>query len=411
MKACARARLGLRHRIGLFCSVLLGLAILCRGGPDAVEPASPRRERPRATRAPVPIGSPSPSPSPALTALAPGRRGPPSNRSPRITRATLDRQHLCPGQSTFLRVDAEDPDDGDLRYRAIYHSATFGGPRFGFGRWLRFEAPEAPGTYGIVAVVEDPSRARDEVPLEVVVDDCDGPVPFEASELRMRHTELDAQVHEFDLDLALERARRSGPELEVVGWHFGDGTTHTASVHVRHRYPVVLDRRYSYYLVQAEVTVDGAPARIEYGLSFYSYAAANLHAGYVALAADVERGGDSADLIEYVVTFSNLTPFSAWAKEFELMCFDEAGVPRQKWREPLELTIPGETSLEQTLVLDRRRCPGGANYELFGEAEGGYAVGGLWSYKLRPSEPIRDHHAARERARLVLGASTTGDSE
>jgi hypothetical protein len=168
---------------------------------------------------------------------------------------------------------------------------------------------------------------------------------------------------------------------------------------------VVLNRRYSYYLVQADVSVDGSPARIEYGLSFYSYAAANLEAGYVALAADVERGDDSAASVDYVVTFSNLTPFSAWAREFEVNCLDRAGLPREKWRERLDLTVPGETSLEQSLQLDRQRCPGGASYELFGEADGGYAVGGLWSYKLRPSAPIADARAARERARLVLGAA------
>jgi hypothetical protein len=72
------------------------------------------------------------------------------------------------------------------------------------------------------------------------------------------------------------------------------------------------------------------------------------------------------------------------------------------WREPLELTVPGETSLEQTLTLDRGRCPGGANYELFGEAQGGYAVGGLWSYRLRPTAREPDAERARARARRVL---------
>jgi hypothetical protein len=395
-----RSRLGWRQRVALFCAIVLGLAIFCFGGSDAVEPPSTQRQRPLTKRTPGPIRAREESPKP----LASSKRAAPSNRPPRITHAALDRSRLCPGQSTFLRMAAEDSDDSDLRYRAIYHAATFGAPRFGFGRWLRFEAPEAPGTYGILAVVEDPSRARDEVPLEVVVEDCASPAPFDASELRIRHTELDAQVHEFDLGPALEHARRSGKSLEVVRWHFGDGETLAGTDRARHQYPVVLDRRYSYYLVQADVTIDGAPERVEYGLSFYSYAAANLHAGYVALAADVERGTDSTDVIQYVVTFSNLTPFSAWARDLELVCLDAGGVPREKWREPLDLTIPGEASLEQTLELDRRRCPGGASYELFGEADGGYAVGGLWSYKLRPTQPVSDRRAARERARLVLGS-------
>jgi hypothetical protein len=168
----------------------------------------------------------------------------------------------------------------------------------------------------------------------------------------------------------------------------------------------VLQRRYSYYLVRADVSIDGAPARIEYGLTMYSYAAANLDAGYVALAADVERGDDSGFAIDYVVTFSNLTPFSAWAREFELVCLDAAGLPRERWREPLDLTVPGEASLEQTLTLDRKRCPGGANYELFGEAQGGYAVGGLWSYRLRPTAREPDARRARARARRVLTQPT-----
>jgi hypothetical protein len=167
----------------------------------------------------------------------------------------------------------------------------------------------------------------------------------------------------------------------------------------------VLNRRYAYYLVQADVSVDGVPERIEYGLSSYSYVAANLQAGYVALSADVERGDDAGASIDYVVTFSNLTPLSAWAREFEVVCLDAAGVARETWREPLALTVPGETSLEQSLQLDRRRCPGGASYELFGEAEGGYAVGGLWSYKLRPSAPVTDVRGARQRARLALGSA------
>jgi len=250
--------------------------------------------------------------------------------------------------------------------------------------------------------VEDPARARDEVPLELVVDPCDTPAGFDASQLAMRHTELDAMVHEFDLGAAEARAREAGKALEVVSWSFGDGATRAGGLRARHQYPVVLQRRYSYYLVRADVNVDGVPARIEYGLTAYSYAAANLDAGYVALAADIERGDDSGPSIEYVVTFSNITPFSAWAREFELSCLDAAGLPSERWREPLDLTVPGETSLEQTLKLDRQRCPGGASYELFGEAQGGYAVGGLWSYRLRPTARELDPKRARERARLAL---------
>ena len=112
--------------------------------------------------------------------------------------AALDRNHLCPGESTFLRMTADDPDDDDLRYRGTLLSPVFGAPRFGFGRWLRFEAPERAGRYDLIAVVEDAARARDEVPLEVVVDDCPSPPPFDASQLTMRHCELDSMVHEFD---------------------------------------------------------------------------------------------------------------------------------------------------------------------------------------------------------------------
>jgi hypothetical protein len=221
----------------------------------------------------------------------------------------------------------------------------------------------------------------------------------------MRHSELDAIVHEFDLSDAAARARAAGKRLEVVRWHFGDGATLAGGLRARHRYPVVLERRYSYYLVRADVSVDGAPAHIEHGLALYSYAAANLEAGYVALAADVERGDDSGAVIEYVVTFSNLTQLSAWARELELVCLDSAGLPRERWREPLDLTVPGDTSLEQTLTLDRGRCPGGANYELFGDAQGGYAVGGLWSYRLRPTARP-DGAGARDRARRVLTQET-----
>jgi len=326
------------------------------------------------------------------------------NTAPRFNSATLDQQELCPGQSTFLRMDAEDTDDTDLRYQVKYLSPQLGAPRFGFGRWLRYQAPERAGRYSLVAVVEDPERARDELQLEVTVKECEDRPAFAAEQLRISHTELDALVHEFDLSAAQRRARDAGHELSVVRWHFGDGQSAGAGLRARHHYPVVLDRRYSYYLVQAEAELDGAPLRIEYGLSFYSYAAANLESGYVALAADVERGDDSVESIEYVVTFSNLTPFGAWARELQLTCLDAAGVPSARWRERLDLTVPGEASLEQTLSLDRVRCPGGARYELFGEADGGYAVGGLWSYRLRPGAPpaVEDLAVARRRARLVL---------
>jgi hypothetical protein len=236
----------------------------------------------------------------------------------------------------------------------------------------------------------------------VVVEVCEGH-PDVGTELRIRHTELDAMVHEFDLREAQRRARAAGKELSVLRWSFGDGASAGTGLTARHHYPVVLDRRYSYYLVQADVRLDGEPLRIEYGLSFYSYAAANLEAGYVALAADVERGDDAGESIDYVVTFSNLTPFAAWARELELTCLDAAGVPTARWRERLDLTVPGEVSLEQTLQLDRVRCPGGARYELFGEADGGYAVGGLWSYRLRPRTAPKDPGEVRRRARLSLG--------
>jgi hypothetical protein len=328
-----------------------------------------------------------------------------SNATPHITRATLDEPVLCTGQSTLLRIEAEDPDDTDLRYQAMYLSPASGAPRFGFGRWLRFVAPEHAGRYGLVAVVEDPSRARDELPLEVVVENCDSRPELDPAELRMRHTELDAMVHEFDMNEARERARDAGKELRVLGWHFGDGESASASLTARHHYPVVLDRRYAYYLVTADVSLDGVPLTVEYGLSFYSYAAANLDSGYVALAADVARGDDKSPSVEYVVTFSNLTPFAAWARELEVTCLDAAGLPEARWRERLDLTVPGETSLAHVVRLDRKRCPGGASYELFGEADGGYAVGGLWSYRLRPTLPVADRNAARERARLVLGTA------
>lgn len=384
--------------LALLGLLALGLMLWSLADSSRPEPALARRETPvrqRFPSRPLLARDAPPVPAESSRAAAP-------NQPPRITSARLDRTRLCSGESTFLRVTAEDPDDSDLRYRATYLSASLGAPRFGFGRWLRFQAPEQPGTYGLVAVVEDPTRARDEVPLEVVVEDCATPPPFDASQLRMKHTELDAQVHELDLSDAQARAREAGKELVVTRWNFGDGETAEGGIIARHAYPVVLSRRYSYYLVQAEVRVDGVPARIEYGLSFYSYAAANLESGYVALAADVERGDDARSAVDYVVTFSNLTPFAATAEEIEVVCLDAAGVPADKWRERLELTVPGETSMDHGLTLDRRRCPGGATYELFGQAESGYSVGGLWSYKLRPSVRDSDPRRGRERARLVL---------
>jgi hypothetical protein len=388
-----------RHALALLS--LLGLGALLyglRGTPALEAPApAPGVVRPRAVRAQARATPPAAAP--------PAEKPPAPNAAPRLTLAALDRTHLCPGESTFLRMSAEDPDDVDLRYQVTYVSGVLGAPRFGFGRWVRFQAPERAGRYGVIAVVEDPGRARDERPLELVVDDCgDAPRPFDSSALRIQHTELDAVTHEFDLSDARARARAAGKTLEVSSWSFGDGATAAGALVARHQYPLVMDRRYSYYLVRADVQLDGAPERIEYGLSFYSYAAANLQAGYVALAADVERGDDAAREISYVVTFSNVTPLSAWAREMELECLDAAGLPREKWREPLDLTVPGDTSLEQTLELDRERCPGGASYELFGEAEGGYAVGGLWSYKLRPSAASTDVREARERARRVWSA-------
>jgi hypothetical protein len=367
--------------------------------PLATPRATPESPRPR------------PTPAPFLAEARGEPLAPRPNRAPRITSATLDRAHLCPGESTFLRVTAEDADDTDLRYRATYLSAALGAPRFGVGRWQRFRAPDRAGRYGLVAVVEDPAHARDEVPLEVIVDDCATPPAFDPAQLEIQHSELDALVHQFDLSLAQKQARDAGKALEVVRWHFGDGEEATGGLRVRHQYPAVTSRRYSYYLVQADVLVGGAPARIEYGLPFYSYAAANLAAGYVALAADVERGDDSAASIDYVVTFSNLTALSASAFELELVCLDAAGMPREKWREPLDLTVPGETSLEQSMTLDRQRCPGGATYELFGQAEGGNATGGLWAYKLRPTAAPTDPRAARDRARRVLSASATRESQ
>jgi hypothetical protein len=398
MTAQRRRRLSL----GLALVIGVGVGLLGLGGSTPVPaPAPPQPAVTAVHRAPPRAPAPA-----ALAPRPPLQRRASPNRAPRILNAALDRTHLCPGESTFLRVTADDPDDDDLRYRATLLAPTFGAPRFGFGRWLRFEAPERAGRYGLIAVVEDAAHARDEVPLEVVVDDCPTPPPFDASQLAMRHAELDAMVHEFDLTEAAARAHEAGKRLEVVRWQFGDGATQRGGLRARHQYPVVLQRRYSYYLVRADVSVDGAPARIDYGLTLYSYAAANLDAGYVALAADIERGDDSGPAIDYVVTFSNLTPFSAWARDFEIVCLDGAGLSKERWREPLDLTVPGETSLEQTLTLDRERCPGGASYELFGEAEGGYAVGGLWSYRLRPTAREPDAERARARARSVLTQET-----
>jgi hypothetical protein len=337
-------------------------------------------------------------------ALEPAPTQQPPNAAPHMTSAVLDRSRLCPGESTFLRMTAEDADDTDLRYQAKYLSPRLGTPLFGFGRWIRYQAAEQPGVYPIVSFVEDPRGARDSVTLDVVVENCP---PRAASDLdpgtlRIAHRELDAQVHAFDLKAARERASRAGKSFQVLGWSFDDGSRAGGQLEVRHHYPVVLERRYSYYLVHADVSIDGVPERIEYGLNFYSYAAANLKSGYVALAADVERGDDTRPSIEYVVTFSNLTPYLAQAREFDVVCLDAAGLPRDKWQEPLELAVPGESSLEQTLQLDRQRCPGGASYELFGEAEQGLSVGGLWSYKLRPSAPPDTSPGTRERVRNVL---------
>ena len=386
---------------GLALLTTLVLAVLLFGW----QPAAPQ----------APAGTPEPTPRPLRrahvtppTAPAPTMAAAPTprqkrNATPTLASATLDRTLLCPGESTFLRMDGRDADDDDLRYQATLVSATLGTPRFGFGRWIRIDAPPEAGRYQVIAAVEDPARARAERALELRVETCDAPAPFDASQLRIQHEELDAAVHELSLSLARDVARRAGKTLEVVRWQFGDGSSGPGEIRTRHSYPIEMGRRHSYYLVTAEVSLDGEPARVEYGLSTYSYAAANLQAGYVALAADVERGDDSDDVVSYVVTFSNVTPYSALARELELTCLDAAGVPQARWREPLDLGVPGESSLEQTLQLDRRRCPGGASYELFGEADGGYAVGGLWSYKLRPSAPAGDARQARERARRVLG--------
>jgi hypothetical protein len=321
------------------------------------------------------------------------------NTPPQILSATLDRNHVCPGETTFLRVTAEDTEDLDLKYQSATYSPTLGTRLFGFGRWQRYQAASRPGRYELVSTVIDPSGARDAVSLELFVDDCPPRSDFDARELTIMHRELDSQVHEFDLSEAEDKAIQAGKRFELVRWTFGDGATATSGLSVRHLYPIVLDRRYSYYLVQADVAIDGQPQRIEYGLNFYSYAAANLKGGYVALAADVERGDDTGPSIDYVVTFSNPTPYAADAQQFQVVCLDASGLPHGAWREDLALTVPGQTSLEQTLSLDRARCPGGATYELFGEAEGGYKVGGLWSYKLRPSIPAGDVKAARESIR------------
>src|SRR5690606_1118392 len=191
------------------------------------------QRQPPASAPPRPASPPAP---PAAAPSTPRAGAPAPNQPPRITSATLDRSRLCAGESTLLRMTAEDPDDVDLRYRAIYRSPALGAPRFGFGRWLRFEAPERAGRHDLVAVVEDPARGRDEVALEVVVEECASPPPFDTSQLSMRHAELDALVHEFDLSDALARARDAGKELEVLRWHFGDGATAEGAPRVRHQY-------------------------------------------------------------------------------------------------------------------------------------------------------------------------------
>jgi hypothetical protein len=367
---------------------------------DAAGDEQSLRPAPRARPEPAEPGQARPAPS----AAAPPREltHVRTNTPPRIISAALDRSRLCPGESTLLRVTAEDAEDTDLRYQAKFLDPQRGTPLFGFGRWLRYEAASQPGQYAIVSFVQDPEGGRDSVSLSVVVEDCPQQTGFDAGLLRIEHRELDAQVHAFDLRRAERGAREAGKVLKVLSWNLGDGTSAGPELALRHHYPVVLSRRYSYYLVQAEISLDGVPRRLEYGLTFYSYAAANLKSGYVALAADVERGDDTRPAIEYVVTFSNLTPFLAEAREFDVICLDAAGLPRDRWQEPLHLTVPGESSLEQSLQLDRERCPGGATYELFGEAEAGHKTGGLWSYKLRPSTGPAADAAARNRARAVL---------
>jgi hypothetical protein len=376
-----------------------------RPAPASVSKVAPARLD--GTDSPAEPGKPAPQPSVPASEPAPPRQ---LNAAPHITSAALDRSHLCPGESTFLRVTAEDSDDSDLRYQAKFLSPHRGTPLFGFGRWIRYQAAEQPGAYEIVSFVEDPRGARDSVTLGVVVDDCPprGESDFDPASLRIEHRELDAQVHSFDLKGARERAVRAGKKFEVSSWSFDDGTSAGAELEIQHHYPVVLERRYSYYLVHADVRIDGVPRRIEYGLTFYSYAAANLKSGYVALAADVERGDDTRPSVEYVVTFSNLTPYLAEAREFDVVCLDAAGLPRDRWQEPLGLAVPGESSLQQTLQLDRQRCPGGASYELYGEAEQGFRVGGLWSYKLRPSARPDTGQGTRERVRGVLSQARRG---
>jgi hypothetical protein len=420
--APAARRTGKRWIAGVL-GVALGLAFLARKSErsHAAAPA-PEVEAPVLLSQAVLASAPSTSAAPPEAALAshasPSPRGPKKpNASPRILSAALDRSSLCPGESTWLRVSAEDPDDSDLRYQARYFSPELGRPVFGFGRWIRYQAPRRPGRYEVVPFVTDPSGARDSMTLGVTVEPCERAPGLSASELVIGHRELDAQTHQFDLGTARRRAESAGKSFEVRGWRFGDepsgaeknraeknsvGMSLAGKLEVRHRYPVVLGQRYSYYLVQAEVSIDGERRRLEYGLTFYSYVAANLKGGYVALAADVERGRDQSQQIEYTVTFSNPTPFAAYAREYEQVCLDEAGVPRLRRREPLDLTIPGDDALEQTFELDRAECPGGATYELFGETTGGYRTGGLWSYKFRPRAQPEDPAAARARAREVL---------
>ena len=96
----------------------------------------------------------------------------PDNIPPRILSATIDKKAVCKGESTFVRVKAEDPDDKDLQYQIAYFWPSARRTLFSFGRWTRWRAPPFPGSYEILAFVEDGRGGRAEARLQVKVDDC-----------------------------------------------------------------------------------------------------------------------------------------------------------------------------------------------------------------------------------------------
>ena len=326
------------------------------------------------------------------------------NAPPRIISATVDKPVVCRRESTMLRVEAEDPDDLELKYNAMSFSPTLGRPVYLFGRWVRWTAPAMAGTFEILPFVEDEHGGIARTAVQVVVEDCDfDPDKFDPDTLRITATPLDVRRYQFDLETATQQVEAAGHKLSIVGWHFGDGETAAGAVKVTHDYPIVFDTRYTYFLIQAEIEIDGEPHLLEHGLTYYSYPAANLKAGYVALAVKVDVTDESESRARLTATFYNVTPYAAHGELVKISCLGPGAVPIKEDKRAMSIEVPGDGHAVKKFEVDLEDCPGGTKFELFGKAEGGYNVGGLWHYFTKTEQTgdmdEAERAAAREAAR------------